>query len=73
MTSKDLVIKIDNLRYELDDVDVLMRSARKEAYEKGDYLSELRLHTVCVRLYDLLEALENLTVDAKRIIEGVDL
>ena len=71
MTSKDLVININNLRHELDDVDVLMRSARKEAYENGDYLSELRLHTVCIRLYDLVAALENLPVDAKRFIEEV--
>lgn len=70
MTSKDTVIKIVNLRYALDDADSLMRGAMKECYEKGNYISTLRLHTVCIRISDLIEALENLSVVEMQAIGG---
>lgn len=73
VTSKDVIIRLENLRYALDDVDILMRGLRTEWYEKGDYTCVLRIHTLCVRLYDLIEALDNLSLDEKTLLGGVNL
>ena len=73
MVTKDIELKIDNLRYALDDVDLLMRRARKEWFEKGNYISVLRIHTFCIRIFDLIEALDNLTEIEKNIIGGIKL
>lgn len=70
MTSKDINIMIDNLRYALDDVDLIMRGVVNDYLKKGDNLSLMRLHTVYIRIGDLIEALSNLTVDEKAIIGG---
>lgn len=70
MTSKDVIIKIENLRYALDDVDMLMRASRKEQYEKGSYISLLKLYIVSERISDLIEAFDNLTKDELSIIGG---
>lgn len=61
---------IDNLRYALDDVDLIMRGVVNEYLKKGDNLSLMRLYTVYIRIGDLIEALSNLTVNEKAIIGG---
>lgn len=73
MLTKDIELRLDNLRYALDDVDLLMRGVRKEYYEKRDYISVLRIHTLCIRLFDLIEALDNLGEVEKNIIGGIKL
>lgn len=73
MVTKDIELKIDNLRYALDDVDLLMRRVRKECFEKGNYITVLRIHTLCIRLFDLIEALDNLGEVEKNIIGGIKL
>ena len=70
VTSKDINIMIDNLRYALDDVDLIMRGVVNDYLKKGYNLSLMRLHAVCIRIGDLIEALNNLTVDEKAIIGG---
>lgn len=70
MTADELAKKIDELRYELDDMDVIIRGLRKEWHEKGSYISLLRLHTVSVRISDLIEAFENLSKVELSIIGG---
>lgn len=70
MTADELAKRIDELRYELDDMDVIIRSLRKEWHEKGSYISLLRLHTVSVRISDLIEAFENLSKVELSIIGG---
>ena len=63
---------IDNLRYALDDVELIMRGVVvvNDYLKKGDNLSLMRLHAVYIRIGDLIEALNNLTVDEKAIIGG---
>lgn len=61
---------IDNLHYELEDVDLIIRRMRKEWFEKGSDISVLRLHILSMRIRDLLEALDNLSVVEKRLIGG---
>ena len=70
MTSKDVIIKLDNLSYALEDVGSLMCGMSKEQYEKGGRISALRLYTVRIRIFDLMEALDNLSVVEKHILGG---
>lgn len=73
MTLRELNTKIDNLRYELDEMNMIMRALRKEWYEKGSYISILKLHTICVGVVDLIEALDDLSECEKSIIGGIKL
>lgn len=73
MTAEEFAKRIDELRYELDDMDIIIRSLRKEWYEKGSYIPLLRLHAVSVRIGDLIEALDNLGEVEKDIIGGIKL
>lgn len=70
MTAEELAKRIGELRYELDDMGIIIRSLRKEWHEKGSYTSLLRLHTVSVRIGDLIEAFENLSKVELSIIGG---
>lgn len=70
MTAEELAKRIDELRYQLEDVDSLMRGMSKEQYEKGGRISALRLHTVRISIFALMEALDNLSVVEKRILGG---
>ena len=70
MTADELAKRIDELRYELDDMGIIIRSLRKEWHEKGSYISLLRLHTVSVRISDLIEAFEDLSKVELSIIGG---
>ena len=66
MTADELAKRID----ELDDIDIIIRSLRKEWHEKGSYISLLRLHTVSVRIGDLIEAFEDLSKVELSIVGG---
>lgn len=65
MTADVVAERIDELRYVLDDVDTIIRGLRKEWFEKGNYISVLRL-----RVSDLLDALNDLTSVEMSILGG---
>lgn len=72
MTPKELGKRINELRYQLDEMDIIMRCLRKEWYEKGSFISFLRLHTISVRISDLIEAFNKLTEVEIRIVGEID-
>lgn len=74
MSLVELGVKIDDLRYMLDNVDVILRGLSKDYFEKGKYISVLRLNTVDMRVCDLIEALNYLSTTEKSIMwDGVKL
>lgn len=73
VTSDELDIKINKLYCELNELYSIVSKLRNEWFDKGNYVSVLRLHTFCVRVWDLLDAFGSLTKVEKGIIEGVDL
>lgn len=74
MSLVELGVKIDDLRDMLVNVDVILRGLSKDYFEKGKYISVLRLNTVDMRVCDLIEALNYLSTTEKSIMwDGVKL
>lgn len=68
MTVEELDVKLNNLHYELDDLYGIIMELKKEWFEKGNYISVLRLHTISVRIWDLLDNFDDFTEIEKSII-----
>ena len=70
MSLVELGVKIDDLHYMLDDVDSILRGLSKDYFEKGNYISGLRLNTVDMRVCDLIDALDYLSATEKSIMRN---
>lgn len=68
MTVEELDTKLNILHYELDDLYGIIMDLKKEWFEKGNFISVLRLHTVSMRIWDLLDNFDDITEVEKSII-----
>lgn len=68
MTVEELGTKLNILHYELDDLYGIIIKLKKEWFEKGNFISVLRLHTISMRIWDLLDSFDDFTEIEKSII-----
>lgn len=71
MNLSEISDRVAKLRFELENVDFIIRGLRKKRFEKGSYISVLRLHTISMRIYDLVQALDHLSEVETNIIGGI--
>ena len=68
MTVEELDTKLNVLHCELDDLYGIIMKLKKEWFEKGNFISVLRLHTISMRVWDLLDSFDDFTEIEKSII-----
>lgn len=68
MTTEELDIKLKELCYSLDEMYEIMVGLRKEWLERGNDICALRIHTICVHIWDLLDVLDSFAEVEKSII-----